>query len=125
MAKSKTIYVVWDDGDPEGYRHTEMPGSSTRVYAFPRQELVGKRLQTVLQRPGAYILIGKVDDSSDPKEIYIGESNSLDTRLGPHSRGKGNLPLWENAYVIFSNDESFTKTHASHLENMLIQTNLL
>ena len=95
--------------------------STTQAVGFRRNQLtkLGNELQEMIERPGAYILMGG-DDADTEREAYIGESEDVFKRLKTHYSSKGTKEFWEDTIVLVSKDANLTKSHARYVESRLL-----
>jgi hypothetical protein len=61
-----------------------------------------------------YLLFGKDDEDNDL--VYIGEAESVFSRLKQHLSGK---EFWNEAIIFISKDDNLNKAHIKYLENRL------
>ena len=119
-ANGRSIRIFLRDGDPSGTRTAEITMSTTQAIAFRRRQLrkLGNELQEMIERPGAYILMGGGDEK-DGREAYIGESEDVFSRLTTHNSASGK-EFWEDTIVLVSKDANVTKSHARYVESLLL-----
>jgi hypothetical protein len=104
------------NGNPEGLRNAEISNWSGKAVAASRAELKEFLAREELDRPGIYLLLG-TDSSTNKPAIYVGEAESLSSRIPQHS----NKDFWGSVVVFFSKDENLTKAHSKYLEGKLIE----
>lgn len=111
-----TIKLFLVQGDPKRIRTAELSNWSGKAIAAPRSELDDLLKRKEMQGSGVYILIGR-DEKTGEKLAYIGEAETLATRLRQHRE----KDFWVHAYTFFSKDENLTKGHIKYLEGRLIE----
>lgn len=119
MMNGRTIKVFLAKGVPEGLRTAEIMNWTGKMLVFPQSQLADFVQRQEANRTGIYVLIG--DDLNDPtkKQIYIGESDNISTRLQQHAKD-ASKDYWEHTIVVTSKDENLSKAHVRYLENRLI-----
>ena len=113
--KSLTITQYLIQGDPEGLVAAYVSNWTGQCLKFPRNLFQIARNREEFKRPGIYFLIGRQPSEIDTWEVYVGESEGLDIRLGEHDRDL-KKEFWEQAIVFSSKDENLTKGHVRYLE---------
>src|SRR5699024_7054512 len=86
---------------------------------FPRTKLKDFLARNESKKPGCYILLGNSIDDPDKRVVYVGEGESVDTRLKSHSHGEKQKDFWEEAIVFTSKDDYITKTQIQYLESKI------
>ena len=121
LPNARSIRIFLRDGDPSRTRSAEITTSTTQAIGFRRNQLtkLGSELQEMIERPGAYILMGG-DDADIEREAYFGESEDLYDRLKTHNSTKGTKEFWEDTIVLVSKDANLTKGHARYVESRLL-----
>jgi hypothetical protein len=117
MKFGKTIKIFLIDGDPNGRMSCELSNWSGKAYKIPRINIKDSNDREDLSRTGVYLLFGKDDDGKD--QVYIGEAESILTRLKQHLTTK---EFWNEAIIFISKDENLNKAHIKYLENRLYDT---
>lgn len=115
----RSIKIFLIDGSASGLRTAELGLSTIKAMVVPRSSLaiVSKRPEP--QKTGVYILIGEDTEKFGQKKIYIGEGDTILTRLNVHNKDI-DKEFWEEAVLFVSKDENLTKSHARYLEAKLI-----
>lgn len=108
----KTIQIYLPGGDPRGIRVAEITTRIVQVIEVPRS-----LLSTFVQMPesnqvAVYFLVSQSDDGTE-RQVYVGQSGDLRTRLMEHNKAK---PFWQRALVMVSRTHNLTQTHALFLE---------
>jgi len=114
MNFGKTIKIFLIDGDPNGRMSCELSNWSGKAYKIPRIKIKDCIDRDDLKSTGVYLLFGKDDDGKD--QIYIGEAESILTRLNQQLTQKD---FWNEAIIFISKDENLNKAHIKYLENRL------
>jgi hypothetical protein len=113
---SATIRLFLVHGDPKRLRTAELSNWTGKAIAGPRSELEGLLLRDEAAKPGVYFLSG-IDSESGKPTIYIGEAESIRSRL----RGHLEKDFWNHVVFFVSKDENLTKAHVRYLEGRLIE----
>ncbi len=113
---SATIKIFLPHGDPKRLRTGEISNWSGKAVAGPRTELEQLLQRKEANHAGIYLLTG-VDPLSGESAVYIGEAESVQSRLKQHI-GKD---FWNHAVFFTSKDENLTKAHIRYLEGRLIE----
>lgn len=111
-----TIKLFLPTGDSQGLRTAEISNWSGIAIATPRTELKAFISRPELERSGIYFLLGS-DPESDETEVYIGEAETLKSRIKQHAE----KDFWIQVIVFTSKDENLTKAHCRYLESRVIQ----
>ena len=107
----KTIYTYLYNDDLNGSRIVYMDNCFCKLFKIQRTD--GDFLQNFkeeLQRPALYVLL-----SRKKRKAYIGETDSIFTRLQQHIAKKD---FWEEAFAFTASDDSLSKTEVQYLEHL-------
>ncbi|WP_437498161.1 GIY-YIG nuclease family protein [Sorangium sp. So ce1099] len=117
----RAIRIFLVDGTPNALRTVEVGLSTIKAVIAPRMSIDALKLRGESARTGVYILIG--DDSDNPGRlaIYIGEGDSVLTRILNHDVAKD---FWHTVVLFVSKDENLTKAHVRWIEARLIEQGL-
>ena len=107
------------DGNPNGLRTVEISNMTIYTTMFPRTKLKDFLARNESKKPGCYILLGNSIENPDETIVYVGEGESVDTRLKSHSHGEKQKDFWEEAIVFTSKDDYITKTQIQYLESKI------
>lgn len=107
------------DGNPNGLRTVEISNMTIYTTIFPRTKLKKFLERNESKKPGCYILLGNNIESPDKLMAYVGEGESVGSRLKSHSRGEKQKDFWDEAIVFTSKDDYITKTQIQYLESEL------
>ena len=116
----KTIRIHLVDGAPTGVRTAEIMNWTGHALVFPRAKLADVAKRSEMRRTGIYCLVGPDPDNPMRERLYIGEGDSVLTRLGLHDKDEAR-DFWTRTVVFVSKDENLTKSHARFLESRLIE----
>lgn len=106
---AKTIYTFIPNDDLSGSRIVTMDDCSCKMFKIIRSDSeILKTFRENLETPALYILLNK-----EEKKAYIGESDTLLSRLATHILKKH---FWKEALVFTAIDESISKTECKYLE---------
>lgn len=111
--RGRTITIFIPDSNPRGVKICDIKDSIVKAVFIPRNKLDTVYKRDDLQEPGIYFLIGKEDDIEKPK-VYIGEAETLITRLKQHNANKD---FWNTAICFVSEKRNINKAHIKYLEN--------
>jgi len=114
MNHGKTIKLFLIDGDANGRISCELSNWSGKAYKIPRTKIKDCSDRDDLQSPGVYLLLGKDEEGNEL--VYIGEAESILTRLNSHLTNKD---FWNEVIIILSKDGNINKAHIKYLENRL------
>lgn len=112
---SATIKIYLPHGDPKRLRTGEISNWSGKAVAGPRTELDQLLKREEATSVGVYLLTG-VDPLSGGPAVYIGEAESIQSRLKQHVE----KDFWNHVVYFTSKDENLTKSHIRYLEGRLI-----
>lgn len=113
---SATIKIYLPHGDPKRLRTGEISNWSGKAVAGPRTELDSLLKRDEAANVGIYLLTG-VDPLSGGPAVYIGEAESIQSRLKQHL----DKDFWNQVVYFTSKDENLTKSHIRYLEGRLIE----
>jgi len=117
MANPFTIRIFVPEGDPEGVRIIDRLSSTGIFYAFPRAKWDALKHRTELGFAGIYILTGYANPGDELQTIYIGQADTIRTRIEQHVKTK---EFWDRA-IVFVSANKLNSTHARWLEYALIK----
>lgn len=113
---SATIKIYLPHGDPKRLRTGEISNWSGKAVAGPRTELDQLLKREEAANVGIYFLTG-VDPLSGGAAVYIGEAESIQSRLKQHL----DKDFWNHVVYFTSRDENLTKSHIRYLEGRVIE----
>lgn len=113
---SATIKIFLPHGDPKRLRTGEISNWSGKAVAGPRTELEQLLKREEAANVGIYLLTG-VDPLSGGPAVYIGEAESIQSRLKQHL----DKDFWNQVVFFTSKDENLTKSHIRFLEGRVIE----
>jgi hypothetical protein len=119
--RGRSINIYLPDSNPRGVKICEIQDSIVKAIYSPRSllDLAFKRPE--LLDPGIYFLIGRDDELSKP-EIYIGEAESLITRIKQHNSTKD---FWNLVISFVSEKKNINKAHIKFLESYACEQALI
>jgi hypothetical protein len=115
----RKIMIFLVDGTSTGVRTAELGLSTIKALVVPRASLSAVKERSEVKKTGVYVLIGPDSDKFGQKRIYIGETDTIITRLTDHNKDV-DKDFWDEAVIFVSKDENLTKGHARYLEARLI-----
>lgn len=116
MGRSVRLFLA--DGSATGVLTAEIINWTGHVVAGPRTRLDAALKREELQRTGIYLIFGEVAGSDLP-HVYVGEGDSIASRLYSHSNDD-KKDFWERFVGVTSKDLNLTKAHVKYLESRLI-----
>lgn len=111
---AKTIEIYLPTGDASKVSHARITTEAIRIVFFDKSVIESQREE--LEQMGCYILVGQDKDGN--KAVYIGETESLYTRLKQHKQEK---EFWEAAYTMQNLGGLFDKAHLAYIEQLMIE----
>jgi hypothetical protein len=119
MARGRSITTYLCDGTITGIRRAEVGGWNGQAILCPRNRVGDlkkwmKEWMRDVAGPGVYFLIGA--ESREAREVYIGESESVHTRICQQLARKD---FWQVVVLFTVKDDSLTKAHVKYLESRL------
>lgn len=115
----RSIRIFLVDGSASGVRTAELGLSTIKAVVVPRASLSAVTGRRELQKTGVYVLVGADPQQTGRKKLYVGEGDTVLTRLLAHNVDP-DKDFWEEAVVFVSKDENVTKAHVRYLEAKLI-----
>jgi len=116
----RSIRIFLVDGTSSGVRTAELGLSTIKALAVPRASLGSVTTRPEVQKTGVYVLIGADSESPGRKTIYIGEGDTIITRLSSHNKDE-DKDFWDECVLFVSKDQNLTKAHVRYLEGRLIK----
>jgi hypothetical protein len=115
----RTIRIYLADGVPSGILTAEIINWTGKLIVCPRAQLDQLASRTEARRTGVYLLLGPDPENAGRDLVYVGEGDSVLTRLLRHNNDE-DMDFWTQCVLIISKDENLTKAHVRHLESLLI-----
>jgi hypothetical protein len=112
-----SVRIFIPSGNPDGLRIIEKSNWIGQGLFFPRALFPEARQRDELKRTGVYVLWGP-GESGQLLRIYVGEGDSVLSRLGQHAKQKD---FWTHAVVFTSKDQNLNKAYVKYLEARLVQ----
>lgn len=113
----RTIQLFFVDGSPTGLIIASIHGWTGSVLIATTSTFSQLLARPETDRTGIYILFGPDPDKRLTTRAYVGEADSVRTRIAQSAEKRG---FWETAVVITTSDEALTKGHVRYLEARLI-----
>lgn len=110
-----TLKIFLASGDPKRLRTAELSNWTGKAVAAPRVDVDAVLARTESDGTGIYFLTG-ADPESDGPAIYIGEAESVRTRIKSHLE----KDFWNHLVFFVTKDENMTKAHVKYLEGRCI-----
>lgn len=123
ILQQKTVKLFLLDGNPRGIKTIKMSNWNGRGYIVPRSELIKflqneeTEIQTSIDAPCLYFLIGQGEIEIDKQKIYIGQTESIRNRISSHDRQK---EFWTHLLFFVSTDRELNSGHIKYLETLCI-----
>ncbi|MUV38771.1 hypothetical protein JNUCC1_02642 [Lentibacillus sp. JNUCC-1] len=102
--------------NPNVIRTVEVSSMTIYTTIFPRTKLKDFLAREESKKPGCYMLLGDDMNNPDKMRVYVGEGESVDSRLKSHAYGEKQRDFWNEAIVFTSKDDYITKTQIQYLE---------
>lgn len=115
----KQIRIFLVNGVPGGIRTAEIVNWTGSILVAPRGQLPEVANRREAMRTGVYCLIGPDPESPTRDKVYVGEGDSVFSRLVAHSKDESK-DFWTTVVICVSKDENLTKSHVRYLESRLI-----
>jgi hypothetical protein len=115
----RSIKIFLIDGVATGLRTAELGLSTIKALVIPRGSLSAATKRPEVQKTGVYILIGRDAEKSNVLKIYLGEGDTVLSRLVTHDKDPAK-DFWEDAVIFVSKDDNLTKAHGRYVESRLI-----
>jgi hypothetical protein len=119
----KTIRIFLADGAPTGVLTAEIINWTGKLLVAPRSQLSILAKRDEIKRTGVYCLVGPDPEAPHRDRVYIGEGDSVLTRLTAHDKDE-TKDFWTRTVLVISKDENLTKSHGRYLESQLISMGL-
>ncbi|MEM9064029.1 MAG: GIY-YIG nuclease family protein [Planctomycetota bacterium] len=117
--KGKTIRLYLVDGTATGTLTAEIINWTGKVLVVPRSQLADAAKREEARRTGVYLLVGPDPDTTGQDAVYVGEGDSVATRLAHHDKDDSK-DFWSRTVIVVSKDDNITKAHGRYLESRLI-----
>lgn len=114
----KQVKLFLADGTPGGLTTAEITNWTGSIVSARRSDLAELLAREEAERTGVYLLLGEDEDAVGDIRCYVGEADTVATRLRTHAKDK---PFWNQAVVVTSKDTNLTKSHVRYLESRLIE----
>lgn len=114
------IQVILHEGIPGGIRFAEMPEWSGQIAVFPRDKVSYMSMSGEFECPGIYILVGEDQTGPGEQAVYVGETESLHTRIRQHLKSN-NKTFWKYAILLKSSSGKLNKAHIKRLESDILR----
>ncbi len=118
--KGRQIRIYLVDGVPTGVLTAEIINWTGKVIVAPRSQLSSLAKRDEIRRTGIYCLIGPDPKTPSKECVYIGEGDSIWTRLLNHDKDESK-DFWNRVVFVISKDQNLTKSHGRYLESRVIQ----
>lgn len=119
-SSARSVRLFLPDGNPAGLMIAEVVNWTGKVLCAPRHRLADLIERREAAKTGVYILTGPDPDRFGGTIAYVGEADSVGTRLRRHDADDA-MDFFDRAAMVVSNDDNLTKAHARFLEGRLIR----
>jgi hypothetical protein len=113
----RTIQLFLVDGSPNGLIIATLHGWTGAILVASQSTFGALTARPEVDRTGVYILYGPDPNDGLKMRAYIGEADSVKSRIAQSAGERG---FWETAVVVTSSDDALTKGHVRYLEARLI-----
>lgn len=107
------------EGDPDGVVYAGMQDWSGQIIIIPRERVQEFDGSDELSCPGVYILVGENQSDFSMEYVYVGETESLKTRIRQHLSAK-NKTFWKKIIILKSASGLLNKAHIKSLESRIL-----
>ena len=114
----RTLKLFLVDGSPTGVITAELGNWSGKAVVAPRTALPDLIKREEASRTGIYLLTGPDPENLARRLVYVGESDSVRTRLASHN-SDDTTRFFTRACLIVSKDDNLTKAHVRYLESRI------
>ncbi len=123
MSTGLSIRLFLTEGTPGSLTTLEIVNWTGHVISASRPDLAATLRRPECKKSGVYILSGQHPENEDIEEVYIGEADTIETRLRVHQQPerRGGKDFWDRVLIITSKDSNLTKSHVRYLESLLIE----
>jgi hypothetical protein len=111
------IQIFVAEGVSDGLRLVEKSNWVGQGIICPRARWATVKGRGEFEKSGVYILVGR-DGGDDLPTIYIGEAETVRTRLNSHY---GNKDFWSQAIVFTTKGDPLNKAQVQYLEARLVE----
>jgi len=115
----RTLKLFLVDGSPTGVITAELGNWSGKAVVAPRTALPELIKREEASRTGVYLLMGADPNNPARTLVYVGESDSVRTRLATHDADDAKQ-FFTRVCLIVSKDENLTKAHGRYLESRIV-----
>ena len=115
----RTLKLFLVDGTPTGVISAELGNWSGKAVVAPRAALPELVRRDEASRTGVYLLLGADPESPGRTLVYVGESDTVKTRLTDHDADE-TKEFFSRVCLIVSKDQNLTKAHGRYLESRLM-----
>lgn len=117
-AYGRTIQIFLVNGSPNGLMIASIHGWTGAVMVASQSTFSALTARPEADRTGVYILFGPDPEDSLKMRAYIGEADSVKSRISQSANARG---FWETTVVVTTSDDALTKGHVRYLEARLIE----
>jgi hypothetical protein len=118
MGKTLKLFLV--DSTPNGILTAEIMNWTGHILYAPRSRIAELIKRGEVKRTGVYLLFGEGPEKPNSTLVYVGEGDSVVTRLTSHNADP-EKEFWDTVCVITSKDQNLTKAHVRYLEGRIIE----
>jgi len=116
----RSVRLFLADGTPQGIIAAEIINWTGKALCAPRARLADLLKRHEAARTGFYILMGPDPDRPGGDRAYIGEADSIASRMRNHLKDE-EKDFFDRLAFVVAKDENLTKAHARYLESRLIR----
>ena len=106
--KGRQIRIYLVDGVPTGVLTAEIINWTGKIVVAPRSQLSALAKREEVKRTGVYCLVGPDPNAPNKECVYIGEGDSVWTRLLNHDKDE-TKDFWNRVVLVFNKDKKQTK----------------
>jgi hypothetical protein len=116
----RSVRLFLADGTPQGIIAAEIINWTGKALCAPRARLADLLKRPEAARTGIYVLMGPDPDRAGGDRAYIGEADSIASRMKNHLKDE-EKDFFDRLAFVVAKDENLTKGHARYLESRLIR----
>jgi len=118
MTKPYTIRLFVPNGNPDEIKVIDKMNWTGVGIEVARSVWKDQKQREEFNQAGIYILIGYQEEADDLPTLYIGQGDTIRSRIDSHEKNKA---FWDKALIFISSNRGLNRAHITWLEWALIQ----